>query len=593
MGAFVLFEKHTEFDQDAVRSLMTERGFAEPVVMDFKTHDLWYYNKQAVDVDVTVSDEQGNRLLALGAVVYKGMGYRDGLTAILSDFVAGRLDQTRLIGSFVLIFHVDERLHLLTDRLNVQKVFSNEERTLFSSSFLALLVSSRSPRSINRMAFLEKVATGYVVGPDTLISGIECVSSLWGAMPPGKALQWVPLTPRGLDRLEMAGTRHDALDEQLSVLRRYMLDINPFVAEFKANLGLSSGYDSRLVLALSRWLYTPLRLHTHGTKGVHDIERRYAEELAALAGLDIDVVPTEPVADKNEQGLAAIMRDNLLCFDGRSTIDIGAFSETYTREYKIKTLGGCGIALNGMGGEHYRNYFATNRKHLHFPSWMRNNVYYPFAAQVLEREISLEDLDRFIIPKMERIMNTGLSGRVDLLTMRRYYSEIRMAEGDGIPNDVGNQYGFYLAPFLDAEVAKAAYRATPFIGATGTFQADLIARLDPALAAVGSHYGFPLSREPLKTKLFRGLKGMIPDKLLTLEKQARIHGLGLGRNNRDRFNALKQRSETLRGLEESLQSAFPNLAWSESHRRQDEGRNSLFLGSLLHHFSGHLTGLGG
>ena len=66
---------------------------------------------------------------------------------------------------------------MLIDRLNVQHVFFNENHSCVSSSFLAVLVASPHPFRLNRLAAYEKLTTGYIISPDTLVEGIQQVNS--------------------------------------------------------------------------------------------------------------------------------------------------------------------------------------------------------------------------------------------------------------------------------------------------------------------------------------------------------------------------------------------------------------------------------
>ncbi|MCZ7637777.1 MAG: hypothetical protein M5U12_18110 [Verrucomicrobia bacterium] len=272
------------------------------------------------------------------------------LDRLLAEVVSGQFDQSALRGNFALLIWINGRLSLLTDALGVCHVFTDREHNRFSTSFLALLASFPERQRLDRLAVLEKLATGYVVGPDTIIQGIQRLTPVTRQTVRVPDLEVIP--PR-VPAWSLASTRAslaDCLVEHTGRLRQYFTDIAPLGRDLGVDLGLSSGYDSRLLALLARPVFPNLSLHTHWVRGVHDAEKARAEALARALRLELRVHP-EPVFESlPAEELEAALLDGLYYYDARAGDNSGAYSTTYTRRYKTLTLADRRLRLNGEGG---------------------------------------------------------------------------------------------------------------------------------------------------------------------------------------------------------------------------------------------------
>jgi hypothetical protein len=77
--------------------------------------------------------------------------------------------------------------------------------------------------------------------------------------------------------------------------------------------------------------------------------------------------------------------------------------------------------------------------------------------------------------------------------------------------NIDSQLAYSLSPFLDAGPRLASYRALPHVGLDGRFEAEMIRRLDPALASITSTYGYAFDRRPPLSRLAKcALRGWVP-----------------------------------------------------------------------------------
>lgn len=587
MGGFFLYRKdETDIDLDAVRTVFGKKGFAAPRVFDLRKMTLWLYQKQLVSDPNYVSHEDGAALYATGTVVYTGLSYRDSLRRLLEDYRQKQLDLTALLGNFCLLFSVNDRIEILTDRLNMHHIFVDDELSRLSTSFLAMLASFSDPVSLNRLAFYEKISTGYIVGPDTLISRVQKITPRFQDILQTRRFSFIP-HPRGDETREVSLCSdgfESCVEHQLEVLLRCFGQTVALADEYGADLGLSAGYDSRLALLLLRYLGVPLSVHTHHTEGVHETEHHLAQEVAEACDTELRVVRTRRMEEQDEGNLARLLSDGLYYYDGRNADNSGAFSPTYTREYKRATLGEQRLRFNGEGGELYRNYYYTSREEFDFSSWMRHHVYYLFAEAVIPKADLRHDVHCHIIRKLSERLGVDLARSVDQLTMRRYHGEIRLPDCEGTLANADNQLAFFMMPFAEPSVTTAAYEATPYIGIDGRFQAALMTRLDATVAAVDSHYGFPFTRQPWHHQVYAALRGYLPDWFWNIRRRFRVRHRNLGQSSYDTYVDLRQRSRTIQQLEDVLYKCFPELDWQMAMRSRPQQATVLFLASLIREF---------
>jgi hypothetical protein len=562
------------------------KGFNDRVQFNLGNWKLWLYRKQLINVHNYYKAEDGWAVFCCGTVVYRSLGYSDSLERLLCDFRKNLLDQDELIGHFCLLFWDGRQLTMLTDRLNIQHVFTNKNLSCLSSSFLAVLVACPHPLPLNRLAAYEKFTTGYILSPDTIVEGIQKVNEeLKKSFKDG-------LTFIRQETLPMLRKSHnkgynESIERQLNILNAYFKSIDRLHCEYGGELGLSNGYDCRLLLALSRRLARPIGLHTHNTIGVHEAERRIAEKLSNINGNEIISHPTKRMEEQTEERLKGILEDSLYFFDGRCANSIGAFSEIYTVGYRKKSLGKHRLSLNGLGGEIFRNSHCTPITQFSWAAWMNRNVYYPYSSLIVTPPNIYKNLKKHIHQKIENNLQLSIPEWVDLHTAHSYYGLVRMPECAGNVNNAYGQVSFFLTPFIEYQVIREALKAVPYIGCNGRYQAAMICHAAPDLAEVMSHYGFPFSTVSLAYLLKSKLKSTIPLSFLNI-RQRLIFFRKKVYADLNVFEKFCSQSKTIREILNSLMYFFPESDWSNSFLHYAQRRATIFTGFFLMAFSGKI-----
>jgi hypothetical protein len=588
MGAFYLFDPKSGLDVASSRRVFALKGLS--TVREFELGDLrlLLYQKTCVDETNYYLPDSSSGIFCVGTPVYRGLNYSETLRAVLSDARSGILDWEKLRGSFTFVIWSDARVRIGTDFLNTQPVFTDTEQRAVSSSFLAILASLPGRQTINSLAFLEKLSAGYIVGPETLVESVIKVTDSLQRSWRGKSWTFLAHPARQAPERKTTKPRSQCLGEQVSVLRSYFSDIRALGDDQGSVLGLSAGYDSRLLMALAESVSFPLVYQTHCTRGSHDGESAIVASIVKHFGGRLICIPSKPMWAQEEHDLEGIIRDSFYLFDARNSYDMGAFSETYTSGYSAKTLGDCGLRLNGLGGEIYRNYCHSALPRVNCYQWMLQHVYYAEIRQVVTERRLLEQMHRNKTQKMSAAVGVDFTSSVDQWDLRRYYGEIRMPECCGSVNNAQNQVSFYLTPFMEWSSIKKAYEALPFIGVSGRFEAKMIQESSAYLAGAPSHYGFPLDREPVVHRIKSAMKGFTPDVIANHRVSWGLKRGWLGPTYVEQYEAMRREYRVMREIEDALRSFFPELEWGPAFQGSTCGPNTVALGSFLREFSDKL-----
>lgn len=530
MGAFILFEKNkkSELDIKSVRSVFSNKGFSEPNVFSLGGSELWLYKKQLVEATNYYADGE-NSIYVIGTIVYKGLGYRKTIMQLLSDYIHDAVEYSRLIGSYCVIFYVSGKISILNDALNVCELFTDEKERFISSSFLAA-VNSVGKLTIDRNASVEKLLTGYIVGENTLFNEVKrLIPSVYdGAW---NLHKWDPLAVPEADT-----DRKKSIEDRTEAVKGYLKNIEKLAEEYKPELGLSGGYDSRLIFAAAQntWPFK-LDIHTHSTEGVniHSVEKEIVKSIAKETGTKLNIVPTHNLDYYPGDEIESILKDGYYYFDGRCAYNMGAFSPTYTRKYKVDTVSDHGLTLNGLGGEVYRNYYMNIKPFVSTKQWMKAKVYPDGVDYVVDKAV-FDAIHAYICRKMDKLLSFRWGKWISAFQIRRYYSEMRMPDCNGLNCNANNQVEFYLTPFIEKSTIENAYKARKY-SKTGELQAEMITKLSPQIASFNSHYGFPFDqKEPVKYRIYSFIRGILPDSIWNFRIN-RVVQKGFSSNSNKKF----------------------------------------------------------
>ena len=577
MASFFLFKKNSLLEINNVKNLYKKKGFDSPKEFTFEDYSLILYKKQLVDVDNFIQDDK-TFMCCIGTFIYKGLSYTDSLIQVMKDINGGCIDFNRVIGNFCIIHIRNNEIAFFVDQQNVQHLFTNNEGTFITSSFLAAMEAISGKLSINRKTCIEKLLLGYTIGYETIFNEIIHLSNY---KKQNSNWNFINFPPKNIPKSDGTGIGYNA-KRRAEAICEYMREIDRFHKEFKSELGLSDGYDSRTLYAaaLKTW-EKPIALHTHKTEGVnsHDVESETVKEIAESTGSSLTIVPTKRLSEYSEKEIDEILLDDLYFFDGRCARDMGAFSPVYTRKYKIATVNNNKLTLNGLGGEVYRRYYLDIKPMILVKQWMKVHVYPEWVDKVLDKN-TFNTIHKDLCTKITNEIGFRWNKIITNFQARRYYSEIVMPDCDALNCNAHNQLVFYLTPFIEWNMTCDAYKSRNSLGICGELESAIMTYLDERVASYKSHYGYPFNKKPpFNLFIRRFVRGIMPNYL----EVKRVNRIVSNKTSEvEYFISVKTKSKLLRDASEYLESLFPEIDFNILRRDYNMMPNSAFISVLFY-----------
>lgn len=544
---------HTEKALNA----FTQCGLQSPDVYQLGDFTLYLYRKLTAEKPYTAETEYGF-CAAVGAYIYKGLDYQSSLETTLKDISDGTLALSEMYGQFTLILYVRNQVYMISDPLSSKHFFSDRKHSFYSSLFFAA-VAAVGDITINDMAVYEKMLTGVVVSPDTLVNEVVQMNRTEqeDANRSDSGIRFLVHPVIRLLPFHRNG-RKDSIRRQAQHISRYFSILKPALAGDRLDLGLSAGHDSSLIFAaIATEFKANLHIHTHSTGHVHDREKNAAVTMAKAKGIDTTIVPT-PRLDEAGIDLQQLLHENLVFFDGRTSHDIGGFSATYRSAYRLKATDGCTTTLSGVGGECLRNHYSVKGSRIRARDFFFDKIYNRSFIDAAPPAL-VEEVNRHHISKAEEVLGTDLHGTVDRLSLRRYYSEVLMADGQGNVIDAYSSVSKCIAPFLDVHILREAYRGIRYLGNCGEYESGIICELDPEVGAcVNANNGYPFDHIPLSLRIKEAIRASVSTGTWSRLNRMKERGSG---NKKDYFMSVMDKSPELKDAFEFLQQRYPDIGF--------------------------------
>jgi hypothetical protein len=426
-------------------------------------------------------------LIAVGPFWYQKRFGSTGLDRLLGDLKKGVCEESQLYGNYVLLIGHRGSWIVYCHSAGLMKIYRTTDSKRFSTSWLELC--ERSSKKVDLDAAHQYVLLG---ASHTLQTPVQDVEEL----PQGQAIlvKGGPLGIRFIKspqapRFEKLGQLADAeqwLFEQLKT--RFSLIVEAKGA--KVCSALSAGFDSRMILAFLRHLDVAPRLVVYGPTQSEDVV--IAKRIAKAENLEIHhtdkSVLDNTFASLDQETLS------LQCqfFDG---IPVDGFIEKGAdRVTRIEQSEGDFLALNGGGGEIFRNFFHLSNKRFKAVD-IHDAFYSAYSPELFKSKEAAQHFREKIAVDIQKVL-----GLPDQMLSREdvelVYSKYRCAFWMGRNNSVSNRYGGFMTPLFDEQLATVCASIPISAKEQGALQARLIARADKRIASYASSYGFDFLSGP-------------------------------------------------------------------------------------------------
>jgi hypothetical protein len=490
MGGFFLVcaGPHEDRQNEVTRlqGAFAELGFASPEIINAGGYVFCAYPKfQSRSVGLN-RYPNGDFAFVCGTCLSEGIGLAPA--ALLYEGAAATSPiREEVMGHYAAVLKKDGRTEIKLDGFGGYHLFYNLEARIVSSSFYAIC-SVLPSLTLSQQSACEYVFNGVVSGNETLFGEVKLAPIQARIVVGPHALEILrPTLP--VTRTFTAARNDASLRESIALLDRYFGAIARSFGD-RVRCALSGGYDSRLILAYLRRHGMKPSVYVYGSARERDV--LVAQEIARGEGFPLDVI------DKDDRPIIPPMEfietahSNFLAADGYDYA--GIFHNGAETEESARRVLGDTIAINGGGGEIFRNFFYlldrgyTIREIL----WSFYSRFDPATCTaVFDSESYYCALERKVMDLL------GTDERwLPRPTVEWLYHSFRCRAWDGKVDSIASRYGFTAMPYLERSITQHASALPLHWKNHGGYEAELIRRIDSRLAGYRSIYGHDFSRSP-------------------------------------------------------------------------------------------------
>lgn len=487
MGAFFFIHNAPDRGELAARLAagFARQGFGPGLPLVRGRWQAVCYPPLAAGDAVHCRDESGDEAFAAGTLFYRGLAKAPALRRLLADHKAGAIDEAALYGSFAVLLAVGDTAAVMTDATGTFHLYEAGDRSVLSTSFLAL-AEALPTRRIDDRAVYDYVFHGAAMGGATVLREIR----LFGHDVIGRFDSAIQLEARGAvaSPAPAPATLDGAAEQAVALLRDRFGAVPAHWQEI--DTALSGGYDSRLLLALSRDAGVPARIHVYGRASDPDVV--CAKAIAAAEGFALDHVDKSRTPPPEPDRFAEMVEANYLAFDGWPTD--GIFDNGTDLATRRKRVEHGALMLNGGGGEVFRNFFYLPDRPL-----SALELAWTFYCQ-FDPKICRDSFDeRRYLEGLAAQIARRVGGATERLTRREIeaaYPMFRCSYWMGKNNSINNRLGAAWTPFIDPAIVAWTLDVPLRFKNFGRLEGRMIQLLAPELARHPSSYGRPFDRPP-------------------------------------------------------------------------------------------------
>ena len=508
-----------------------------------------------------------------GTFVYRMEGPEESLRLLLNDFVEGQFDHSSLLGHYFIFLFLPSGIKILTDGTGLVKAFHDTGGSYLSSSFL-LAARLHKGLTLNSAAATENLVTGGITGHETLVNEISSFSK--DSFRLFSDIEFVlPVAPAAEDR---SVSKTDALQRQSALLGKYFSSCSKLAGACGADIGLTGGYDSRLVLACARGHIQNLQVHSHYRPAGSE-EWRIARMIAEGEGISFTSPGVTPPEKMDDEMLLRVIDGSFSFSDGAISLHCNWMEEYNTLEYRLSVLGDKRLGFSGIGGEQYRNQERLYGKPWLFSKWLKYSYLRRVSGRVFLTSKDEQALLQRIKSKIYSIMCFSPGKRfISLPDLKRIQNEVIIPAYRGARTDAENRHSWYLSPLADFHVSTPAYGIIKFLKDSKRFEADLIRMISPSLAAYPTDYGYDLVRgEPLSARIAASaFENLLPASLKWAVREKIKRGGRVGP-----LSEKIRTSQLLKGYVQNVTSAGLPVSVAGLLRRESTAHMVISLGYFL------------
>jgi asparagine synthase (glutamine-hydrolysing) len=405
---------------------------------------------------------------------------------LLSSFQSDTFAWQGLLGTHVILIRKDGKLYVFADGLGACKIYANQDHSLWSNSFLAMLEVTNS-KAFDSQACYEYVTRGAVFGNKTLVDGIQTLpaNAILAIDGENKQILQRP-SPIENNSPETGATLQQITEDHCKRLSKVFAPIAENYGD-RIRLSFSGGFDSRLMLAM---------LMKHGAKpalfvygGPDDQDVQIARLITEAEGLPLEHIDKSTVPAPDPEAFIGETEKNLFAFDGWK-VESPLFDFGEDRRDRAKRHLDGQIPLNGSLGEIYRNFFYMPNR----PS-STEAVVSTFYSRYDPKAFTNKFDERRYRSAMKTAMREAIGADSDQLhrsQVEELYPKFRGRFWTGRDAQINQRFGPMFFPFLEHAAISNTAKIPMSFKNLGYLQGRMIGQINSRLANYPSDYGFAL-----------------------------------------------------------------------------------------------------
>jgi asparagine synthase (glutamine-hydrolysing) len=236
------------------------------------------------------------------------------------------------------------------------------------------------------------------------------------------------------------------------------------------------------------------RVYVYGPPGDKDVD--LARAIAEGESFALEVVDKEKQLAFRPDEFSDLAHQNFLASDGYTWA--GIFNNGAESAQRASRVSGNAIALNGGGGEIWRNFFYLLDRP-YSPREILWSFYSQFDPETCTSSFDEEAYFHNLEEKLAALIGYSQPALPRPL-VEWLYHHFRCRSWDGRINNINNTYGYVALPFLERPLTEHASVIPIGWKNHGAYEAELIRRADRRLASYPSGYGHDFSGPPPLTR---------------------------------------------------------------------------------------------
>lgn len=472
---------------------------------------------------VMSSSASGDFLTYVGTLFYRGMTGRQATAQLLEDLSSvGDQVLDDLHGMYCLIVKQGRGVRLLPDRADAYHLFTASENSLVTTSFIAAAASAKQS-ALDVQAVYEYVLNGATFGDQTLVTGVRRSGTD----------EELRLTAGRLQRIRRPSLwlnsesryRGMSVEDHLDVAEDRARSYFAVIAKtFPMTMGLSGGYDSRLMLAFALQTGAQPDLYVYGADADADVV--VARRICESEGFDLQTVNRASISKLEPDDYWNNQEDVFHKLDGLTPYGFACNPDEVL--IRIDRVRSGQIALNGGGGEIWRDFWQLPDRPFSVSGWLRS-FYDQSGEEVFTAAANRKTYLRRLEEKAVCVIGSKSRRSLRREEIESLYPRFRLRYWQGPNNCANNIVGPAVAPFVEPQFTVPAMWVPMREKYHGRFERKLLIRQSERLARYPSSYGYDFVSGPkFVDRSTKTLKRHFPASLRPIARHAGLGTRGRG-----------------------------------------------------------------